>query len=104
MPEPRPRDEIDALYNSQRWRKVRQVIIARDYGLCQECKRRGTIKKGVVVHHIIEAREDVTKFWDKDNLELVCLACHNKEHPEKSGGSKKVKTKRKVVKFYATRE
>lgn len=44
------------------------------------------------------------KFWDINNLELVCLACHNKEHPERSGGEKKVKTKRKVVKFYATRE
>ena len=61
-------------------------------------------KKGVVVHHIIEAREDITKFWNMDNLELICLACHNKEHPEKSGGKKKAKTRRKVVKFYATRE
>ena len=104
MPKPRPRDEIDSLYRSHRWRKLRQVVIARDYGLCQECKRRGIITKGIVVHHIIEAREDITKFWDVDNLELVCLACHNKEHPEKSGGKKKIKTKRKVVKFYATRE
>ena len=104
MLEPRPRDEIDSLYHSQRWRKLRLVVIARDYGQCQECKRRGIITKGIVVHHIIEAREDITKFWDEDNLELVCLACHNKEHPEKSGGKKKTKTKRKVVKFYATKE
>ncbi|WP_407855592.1 HNH endonuclease signature motif containing protein [Enterococcus hailinensis] len=104
MVEARPRDEVDKLYRTARWSKLRHVVIARDYGLCQECKRRGVIVKGTVVHHIIEAREDITKFWDKDNLELICLACHNKEHPEKSGGAKRVKTKRKVVKFYATRE
>ncbi|MDT2419506.1 HNH endonuclease signature motif containing protein [Enterococcus avium] len=104
MVEPRPRDEIDKLYKTNRWRKLRKVIIARDYGMCQECKRRGLVVKGVVVHHIIEAREDITKFWDEENLELVCLACHNKDHPERSGGEKRRKTKRKVVKFYANRE
>ena len=104
MKEARPRDEIDKLYKTNKWRKLRELVIARDFGVCQECQRRGIIARGTVVHHIIEAREDITKFWDIDNLELVCLACHNKEHPEKSGGEKKVKTKRKVVKFYATRE
>ena len=104
MREVRPRDEIDKLYKTNKWRKLRKLVIARDFGVCQECQRRGITTRGVVVHHIIEAREDITKFWDIDNLELVCLACHNKEHPEKSGGEKKVKTKRKVVKFYATRE
>lgn len=104
MKEARPRDEIDKLYKTNKWRKLRKLVIARDFGVCQECQRRGIITRGVVVHHIIEAREDITKFWDIDNLELVCLACHNKEHPEKSGGKKKVKTRRKVVKFYATRE
>lgn len=104
MREARPRDEIDKLYKTSRWRKLRPVIIARDYGLCQECKRRDLVRRGVVVHHIVEAREDISKFWDEDNLELVCLDCHNKDHPERSGGDKKVKTKRKVVKFYANRE
>lgn len=104
MVEPRPRDEIDKLYKTNRWRKLRQVVITRDYGVCQECKRRNLVARGVVVHHIIEAREDISKFWDENNLELVCLACHNKDHPERSGGEKKLITKRKVVKFYATRE
>ncbi|GMC01791.1 HNH endonuclease signature motif containing protein [Enterococcus thailandicus] len=104
MGEARLRDEIDKLYKTSRWRKLRELVISRDFGVCQECKRRGIVTRGVVVHHVIEAREDITKFWDINNLELVCLSCHNKEHPEKSGGKKKIKTKRKVVKFYATRE
>lgn len=100
----RPRDDIDKLYKTNRWQRLRKVIISRDYGLCQECKRRGVITKGIVVHHVVEAREDITKFWNKDNLELICLACHNKEHPERSGGNKKPKTKTDVVKFYANNE
>lgn len=80
------------------------IAISRDFGLCQECKRRGTIRKGNIVHHIVEAREDLTKFWDVDNLELSCEACHNKEHPERGGGEKKKKPKRETVKFYSTNE
>lgn len=104
MVEARQRDDIDKLYKTKRWRSLRLIIISRDYGLCQECKRRGIIHKGNIVHHIVEARENLTKFWDVDNLELSCEACHNKEHPERSGGEKKRKTKRETVKFYSTNE
>jgi len=100
----RERDEIDKLYKTSRWQKLRRYVISRDYGMCQECKRRGIMTRGNIVHHIIEAREDITKFWDSNNLETICVECHNREHPERSGGQKKVKTKRKVVKFYATNE
>lgn len=101
---PRERDEIDELYKTQRWKKLRPVIIARDFGLCQECKRRGVITKGNIVHHIVEARDNLELFWDEDNLEVSCDSCHNKEHPERSGGKKKPKNRPKVVKFYANNE
>lgn len=101
---PRERDKVDALYHTTRWRKVRQIVLARDYEYCQECKRRGEYTKGNTVHHIVEAREDIDKFWDIDNLETVCYKCHNREHPEKNGGKKKVKPKSGVVKFYSNAE
>lgn len=104
MSEARERDRIDKLYKTARWRKLRLVIIARDFGLCQECKGRGIITKGNTVHHKTEAREDISQFWDERNLELVCAACHNKEHPERSGGTKKARNNVNVVKFYATNE
>lgn len=97
----RPRDDIDKLYKTNRWKKVRQVIISRDYGLCQECKRRGIMNRGNIIHHKIEARDDISMFYDKDNLECICAACHNKEHPERSGGKKSRKTAQSVIKFYA---
>ncbi|MEC6747344.1 HNH endonuclease signature motif containing protein [Marinilactibacillus sp. XAAS-LB27] len=101
---PRKRDDIDKLYKTQRWKKLRPVIIARDFGLCQECKRRGITTRGNIVHHIVEAREDLTLFWNEDNLEVSCDSCHNKDHPERSGGKKKTKPKSSVVKFYAVKE
>ncbi|MCH4175899.1 MAG: HNH endonuclease [Streptococcaceae bacterium] len=100
----RERDEIDKLYKTTRWKKLRIVVIRRDFGLCQECKRRGIITKGRIIHHKIEARDDLSKFWDIDNLEVICDSCHNKEHPERSGGVKKKKNKVKVVKFYSNNE
>lgn len=102
--EPRPRDEIDKLYKTKRWRDLRQVVLARDYGMCQECKRRGLTTKGTIIHHKVDAREDLTMFWSADNLECICPACHNAEHPERSGGAKKVKPKSCVVKFYGNPE
>lgn len=104
MVEARPRDEIDKLYKTKRWQKVRLIVISRDFGLCQECLRRETVTKGNIVHHKVEAREDLSLFWDVDNLEVSCTACHNRDHPERSGGKKKRKNKREVVKFYATKE
>ncbi len=83
MKEARPRDEIDKLYKTKRWRDLRQVVIARDFGMCQECKRRGRAQKASIIHHIVEAREDLSLFWSVDNLECICVACHNREHPER---------------------
>ncbi|SQC57668.1 HNH endonuclease [Listeria newyorkensis] len=96
----RTRDEIDAIYKTSRWAKTRKTVLARDYYLCQECKRRGIIKQGNTVHHIIELREDTSKAFDLNNLETVCLACHNMEHPEKAGGRRKAKRNPNVIKFY----
>lgn len=100
----RTRDEIDRLYKTQGWKRLRKVILARDFGLCQECRRRGAITKGNIVHHKVEAREDLSLFWSESNLETVCVACHNRDHPERSGGKKKPRQKGHVVKFYSTSE
>ena len=44
-----------------------------------------------MVHHI-KSREDHPELsLTLSNLESLCNACHNKEHPEKGGGKKKEK-------------
>ena len=45
-----------------------------------DCKVRPN--PAVIVHHIIPITKDFTKALKLDNLESLCLECHNKVHPE----------------------
>ena len=71
------------IYNSNEWLDIREVALLRDNLLCQECLRKGIYTEAKIVHHIVELKDDVTKAYDLDNLESVCVACHNKEHKGK---------------------
>lgn len=80
-------------YNSQSWRQMREAIKQRDNYECQECKRQGYVridtneikesgrkKIQLVVDHIKEL-EDYPEFaLDEENLETLCVKCHNKKH------------------------
>ena len=55
---------------STAWTKLRLVIIARDLGLCQECKRQGRVTPFRYVDHIIPKAEGGTD--DETNLECQC--------------------------------
>ena len=76
-------------YNSAAWKRKRQKILRRDKFLCVECKRYGRRDSdgmpvaAETVHHIIPLEIDPTKKLDNDNLQSLCIACHNKKHPEK---------------------
>lgn len=76
-------------YNSTAWRRKREKILRRDGHLCVECKRYGRRDaKGLpvaaeTVHHIIPLEIDPAKKLDNDNLQSLCMACHNRKHPEK---------------------
>lgn len=66
----------------------RDRIRARDFGLCQECKRKGRTTIGGPVDHIIP-------LWkkggdDESNKEVLCVPCHDaktaREAAERSRG------------------
>jgi 5-methylcytosine-specific restriction protein A len=58
-----------------KWEKTRLVIIARDMGLCQPCKRRdGRPTPFDQVDHIKPKAQGGTD--DHDNLECICEQCH----------------------------
>lgn len=78
------RNEIDKLYHSPAWQRARVHVLIRDHYLCQECKRQGVITRASTVHHKEHAKDNPERFFDEDNLESICKACHNKEHPEKT--------------------
>lgn len=79
-------------YHTAKWKRLRQVALSRDGGLCAECLARyraGYGKKprrAEVVHHIIpiDVRPDLA--LDLSNLRCLCAECHNKIHPEKGRG------------------
>jgi hypothetical protein len=72
-------DFAKAFYNSKAWKDCRDGYIKSVFGLCERCP-----KPGYIVHHIIELTPenindpDITLNWD--NLEYLCLECHNSAH------------------------
>ena len=71
--------EAHDLYRSTAWLDVRQAYIIERNGLCERCGR-----PGIIVHHKKYLTSKTAKQWDialnTDNLELLCIDCHNKEH------------------------
>lgn len=73
-----------SLYKSNAWRKCRESYIKSVNGLCERCLEKDKIVPGYIVHHKIE----LTKYniinpdisLNHNNLEYLCLDCHNEHH------------------------
>ena len=71
-------------YRSKAWQQCRTSYISKVHGLCERCQLKGKITPGYIVHH----KEYITPkninnpmiTLNHDNLEYVCLDCHNQEH------------------------
>lgn len=59
------------------WEKARLTYLG-DHPLCVDCERNGRTTAATVVHHLIAHKGDPDLFWDQDNWEASCTACHNK--------------------------
>lgn len=56
------------------WKKLRDRIMQRDYGLCQVCMRHGRVTPATEVDHLIPKAKGGT---DEDaNLRAICRPCH----------------------------
>ncbi|MEF2965046.1 HNH endonuclease signature motif containing protein [Paenibacillus sp. M1] len=81
-------------YDSGSWKQIREVVKKRDNYECQGCKRNGTVsidsneysesakrkKIALVVDHIKELEDYPELALEIDNLETLCVACHNAKH------------------------
>ena len=71
-------------YASKSWRNTRNAYFQSKHGLCEEC---GEAEKRMIVHHknhiTPQNINDVNITLNWDNLQLLCLTCHNKTHFEK---------------------
>lgn len=88
--------KVDPFYNSTAWKKVRLVALVRDNYLCQACLRNKRLTTANTVHHIKPRLDYPELALDIDNLESICPSCHNKEHPEKGGGTMRKFSRRKA--------
>lgn len=87
--------ERDRFYHSTAWRKCRDLALKRDNYLCQECLKNKRITKAVMVHHIVEVKDDFTKALVLENCVSLCNSCHEKHH-DRSGKSKKKVISKKI--------
>ena len=68
-------------YNSAAWLKCRADYISKVNGLCERCPKP---TEGLILHHKIELTpdniNDPNVALNQDNLEFLCLDCHNAIH------------------------
>lgn len=68
-----------AFYKSKEWKKCRESYIKSVFGLCERCG-----EPGYIAHHKIHITKDNINNPDitlsHNNLEYLCLECHNRHH------------------------
>jgi 5-methylcytosine-specific restriction endonuclease McrA len=73
-------------YRSRAWQQCREAYYVSKYGLCEQCG-----SAGLIVHHKIKLTpqniSDITVTLDWNNLQLLCLDCHNREHGQVSAAA-----------------
>lgn len=74
--------KVHKIYKSKRWQHVRKQVFKRELFTCQHCKC--YIKSRPQCHHKIHITpsnihdEDIV--YNLDNIELLCVGCHNRVH------------------------
>jgi 5-methylcytosine-specific restriction protein A len=64
-----------AMYG-RKWREARLVHLA-EHPLCLECLTAALIVPATEVDHIVPHKGDMATFWDRKNLQSLCIACHS---------------------------
>lgn len=75
-------------YKTKEWKKCRAAYLHTVGGLCELCMNRGIIKPADIVHHKIHLTDDTARdpeiALNFDNLQAVCIDCHNELHFRKA--------------------
>lgn len=82
-------------YDSKAWKSCREYYIAKrvneDGGMCEHCKER----LGYILDHKIELNDinldDPTISLNHDNLQYLCIECHNRKTHGKDDGNRGVR-------------
>ena len=76
-------DRLKVFYDSTMWKRERLKALERDNYECQMCKRKGRYRRGRNVHHIKEVKDRPDLALTLDNLETLCIQCHNAVHDKR---------------------
>lgn len=82
------RDFSRDIYNSRRWRKVAKAYAESQHYICERCQNRSFAGTGKPAHFIVHHKNhlspgnvhDDSTVYGWDNLELLCIYCHNAVH------------------------
>ena len=69
-------------YNSNEWKTLREKKLQDEEYQCEKCNSKGKRKLATEVHHkkYIQTDEGWELRLDYDNLEALCIDCHNHRH------------------------
>lgn len=75
----RPLAEVRKLYHSARWLALRRRVL-QEQPTCPWCfARDARVVASTDVDHIAPHRGDLALFWDRENLQAMCKACHSRK-------------------------
>ncbi|MEY9975291.1 5-methylcytosine-specific restriction protein A [Lysinibacillus sp. RC79] len=72
--------ELMKFYKSNEWMQLRQEALKRDNYECQLCKAAGRYHKAENVHHLKEVKKHPHLSLTLNNLQCLCIKCHNEVH------------------------
>lgn len=72
------RSKGDKQYYTTQWKLISKLY-RKQHPLCEECEREGMLTPADLVDHIV-AVTDGGSMWSWDNLQSLCMHCHNKKH------------------------
>jgi len=64
------------LYDSRRWRKIRDIVLNEE-PLCRLCLKSNKETPSTVIDHCIPHKNDLKLFYDRENLQGICASCHS---------------------------
>ncbi len=76
--------EEQAFYKSYRWKRLRKYKLSRN-PLCEICLRGGIVKEASLVDHIRPIKNG-GDLMAVDNLQSLCVSCHNKKKAKEIKG------------------
>jgi 5-methylcytosine-specific restriction protein A len=65
--------------HSTRWRKASKLFLDQ-HSLCTECERQERLTPAYLVDHIEPHCGSYEKFWNEENWQGLCNACHEEKH------------------------